>query len=151
MNNENTEKLFADFPRLFKGKDYGMQRNLMCFGFECDDGWFDLIYQLCQDIEVAYAKLPEEKKLDDYNDACIAFQVKEKFGGLRFYLDSEADGVYELTSTAETKSFTICEICGEPGKPSGRGWIKTLCEMHRDERDAAKARIAEQREKENGS
>lgn len=153
MNPQNTEKLFKDFPRLFQGKDHGMQRNLMCFGFECGDGWFDLIYQLCADLEAEYQKL-DPKDLDE-NDY-IAFQVKEKFGGLRFYLSSETDAMYKLTDAAEDKSFTICEDCGNPGKPRGGGWIRTLCDAHHEEQEkrrqeyrekAEKAKLEKQKEK----
>lgn len=45
-------------------------------------------------------------------------QVKEKFGGLRFYADFE-DSVRRqcqaLVDEAERRSFHICERCGHPG------------------------------------
>jgi hypothetical protein len=136
VNKENTEKLFADFPRLFKGKDLGMQANLMCFGFEFGDGWFDLIYQLCADLEEEYQKLSPEAIAEAGDDSYIVFQAKEKFGGLRFYMDSGTEEMYNLASAAEEKSFTICEYCGKEGKPRRGGWIKTLCDQHHDEQEA---------------
>lgn len=57
----------------------------------------------------------------------VADQVKEKFGGLRFYYhggDEFCNGVVQM---AEAMSTCICEQCGAPGKIGGRGWIKTLC------------------------
>jgi hypothetical protein len=160
MNKENTEKLFTDFPRLFKGKDLGMHANLMCFGFEFGDGWFDLIYQLCVDLDAEYQKLSPENIADAGEDGYIVFQAKEKFGGLRFYTDSGTDEMHKLIDVAENKSFTICEYCGKAGKTRGGGWIKTLCDEHHAEQEKKrqeyreKARlVAEQREKEkeNGS
>ncbi len=66
---------------------------------------------------------------DDYPEV---FQVKEKFGGLRFYIDplidTVADQIYEAIDEAEKKSIQTCEICGSPGKQGGHGWIQTLCE-----------------------
>lgn len=65
----------------------------------------------------------------------VADQVKEKFGGLRFYHhggDEFCDGVLSL---AESMSNVTCEICGAPGKAGGRGWIKTLCETDRKKLD----------------
>jgi hypothetical protein len=56
------------------------------------------------------------------------WQVKEKFGGLRFYIGSASDEVWERIVKAEKKSFEICEHCGKPGKPDGPGWILTLCD-----------------------
>jgi len=49
----------------------------MVDGFAHGDGWFDIVWRLCQDLEplVAEAGQPFE-----------VLQVKEKFGGLRFYV-----------------------------------------------------------------
>lgn len=55
-------------------------------------------------------------------------QLKEKFGGLRVYLNTLAPGVGNLIQQAEGESRKTCEMCGQPGEPSGRGWIKTLCD-----------------------
>jgi hypothetical protein len=64
-------------------------------------------------------------------------QVKEKFGGLRYYTaldgvdDATAKAFFDLIEEAEAKSFHVCERCGEPGvlsrKGGQRGWLKTLC------------------------
>lgn len=60
-------------------------------------------------------------------------QVKEKFGGLRFYVDSapRGSGLFDAIRKAEAKSFETCEECGKPGKQvSVRGWQRTRCEEH---------------------
>lgn len=57
-----------------------------------------------------------------------AAQVKEKFGGLRFYMTIGTDEVYALIGKAEALSCKTCEECGEPGeKRTDLGWIYTLC------------------------
>lgn len=56
-----------------------------------------------------------------------AFQVKEKFGGLRFYMTCGTDEIYDLISKAEALSCKTCEECGEPGEERSGGWIHTLC------------------------
>jgi hypothetical protein len=56
-------------------------------------------------------------------------QVKEKFGGLRFYIGTGTQEQFDLISAAEDASLKICEECGRPGKrccPSGY-WMLTLC------------------------
>jgi hypothetical protein len=68
-------------------------------------------------------------------------QIKEKFGGLRYYIsllddvsDDQRRAVYALIEVAETQSNQICEECGEPGENrSISGWWKTFCTKHRDE------------------
>ena len=59
-------------------------------------------------------------------------QIKEKFGGLRFYAWNTTVAMDELIAKAEEQSFTICEDCGKPGRTDGWGgkWIKTLCKTH---------------------
>ena len=55
-------------------------------------------------------------------------QIKEKFGGLRFYVDSATDKIYNMIDEAEKKSYTICEVCGKSGKEYHiKGWTMTLC------------------------
>lgn len=60
-------------------------------------------------------------------------QVKEKFGGARFYCDGDlGDRGYEITTIAEhSLSYCICETCGAPGRLSVRkGWYLTRCAAH---------------------
>ena len=95
------------------------------FGLECGEGWYDLLDELCTKIE---------EELDRTNDSKNEYpfqidQIKEKFGGLRFYVSGGTDKTYDLINEYEEKSYTICEICGSNGKEYDvRGWITTLCE-----------------------
>ena len=57
-------------------------------------------------------------------------QVKEKFGTLRFYYTGGDEYISGLVSMAESMSGVTCETCGNPGKSTGGGWIKTVCEAH---------------------
>lgn len=69
MNVKNTKKLYNDFPKLYKGHKKSIRESLMPFGFMCEDGWFDLIYNLSKEIT----------KLDPKGEV-EAVEVKEKFG-----------------------------------------------------------------------
>jgi hypothetical protein len=56
-------------------------------------------------------------------------QVKEKFGGLRFYINEGTDEIFKRISEAENKSYEICEVTGEPGTlRTDIGWYRTLCD-----------------------
>ena len=62
-------------------------------------------------------------------------QIKEKFGTLRFYChggDSATEGMIRM---AEQMSVVTCELCGNPGKHRGGGWIQTLCDEHAKQRE----------------
>jgi ribosomal protein L37AE/L43A len=123
MNRENTEKLFNSFPQLYRGRALPLTQNLMGFGFECADGWYDLLYHLSHQI-TDYAA---QAGLDP-----MAVQVKEKFGGLRFYLDAADERIYAMIDAAEVESYRTCEVCGRPGvlRVTQGGWYKTTCDVH---------------------
>lgn len=137
MNEENTKKLFEDFPEFLKHRD-NWQSSLMMFGFACGDGWFDLIYQLCKDIRQWFEK--NEHRVYDDKMNCIGTakgvpeyfyvtQVKEKFGMLCFYISPAPTAIHDLIHEAEEKSVTICEYCGAKGKyRDGLGYVQTLCD-----------------------
>jgi len=116
MNEEHTKKLYKDFPNLYKQHNLSMQETCMCWGFECGDGWFDLIYDL-------------SKKIVKLDPKVEAEQVKEKFGSLRYYINrNKNDKVFKLIDEYEKKSGKICENCGKRGKPRCiSGWFSTLC------------------------
>ena len=91
------------------------------FGVECDKGWNELIQPLFDWIE-NYNKEHED-------DPIVIEQVKEKFGGLRFYVSYEPDELSRMIRKAEEDSYGICEVCGskiDVGHTSS-GWIKTIC------------------------
>lgn len=68
-------------------------------------------------------------------------QVKEKFGGLRFYVAKAPIVVFDAIVEAEDASYKTCMDCGEPGEPRNTGWILTLCDQHYKEvMDAREAR-----------
>lgn len=84
-------------------------------GFFPPDGWLDLVVEL-------------HRKLIPNPDYRIG-QVKEKFGGLRFYVDGLTDAEQELVDAAEQESYLICQQCGSRDDVEMRhhGWYATLC------------------------
>ena len=70
-------KLVSEFSDIFR--DYGANPNESCmaWGIDTDDGWFDLIRDLC-------LKLEAIRKIAGLQ--VIANQVKEKYGSLVFLL-----------------------------------------------------------------
>lgn len=68
----------------------------------------------------------------------VAAQIKEKFGTLRFYVSGGDEATLGMIQMAEAMSARTCEQCGAPGHTGGRGWIRTLCDRHRAEKDDQK-------------
>lgn len=128
MREDLDKKLCEKYPLIFKNRHESMTKTAMCWGFECGDGWYDLIDVLCNNIQHHvdwYNKYQEEKM-----EQVVAFQVKEKYGGLRFYVDGGDDYILGMISLAESLSHRICEECGAAGKSRGNGWVRTLCDQH---------------------
>lgn len=61
-------------------------------------------------------------------------QIKEKFGGLRFYFQGGDEYCRGLEVMAEEWAANTCEICGERGSVRSGGWMKSLCDAHEAER-----------------
>jgi hypothetical protein len=68
----------------------------------------------------------------------VVAQIKEKFGGLRFYYDGGDDEISGMVRMAEAWADTACEECGAIGKRRSGGWIRTLCDAHEAEHQARK-------------
>lgn len=120
MKKELELKLVEKYPNLYKEYGGDPRETCMHWGFSHGDGWYDLIEELSE-------------KLEPFG--VVAAQVKEKFGGLRFYLDypkhlsdEDMEKVREIKNEAEEKSYKTCENCGEPGELRRGGWIRTLCD-----------------------
>ena len=129
MKQELQDKIFEDFPELFElrrpRKEGEKVMPSICYGLECGDGWYDLIYTLCSQI-ANYIKWNEK-------DCKVqVLQVKEKFGGLRFYTNGVPDEIHGMIRMAEAMSYKICDVCGNKGETrNSRGWYETTCEEHK--------------------
>lgn len=51
MRQELDEKLCAAYPKMFVNRHADMQTTAMCWGFSCGDGWYNILNQLCGNIQ----------------------------------------------------------------------------------------------------
>jgi len=145
-------------PELVRNKKYEYIQGYTIYenwGFsEVPDGWYELLYNLCAEIEAAYEK--EKRPVE-----MIVQQVKSKFGHLCWYysLPGNEQGIHaidsvlgagiriypkgsnnsfdsliaEIVSKYEKLSRSTCESCGSDKaelrteRPYFR-WVTTLCE-----------------------
>jgi hypothetical protein len=159
MRKELDEALCAKYPLIFKDRNADMRTTAMCWGLECGDGWYNIIDTLCGLLTSDYrqakdrhdhlvevgaggvlygTKLVTQEAIDDAKvkldeetlKVPVAAQVKEKFGGLRFYVNGTTDKHHNYISFAESMSYRTCEECGAVGKTYTDGWHTTLCDIH---------------------
>lgn len=122
MKTSLQEKLFQKYPKIFKNKDSDPKESPMSWGITCGDGWFNIVDSLCHTIQT---------HCDRTGTQVHAEQVKEKFGGLCFYVDNNIDRyVAGAISAANRISGVTCDVCGAPGDKNYSGWIKTRCVAH---------------------
>jgi hypothetical protein len=133
-------ELVSKFPELCK--QYGGDQMETCFhwGFECQDGWFDLIEKTLSEIDTIAKSSSVSVSIG---------QLKSKFGKLVIYLDFEPSQsscqkhqeaikrIHDITNKAYDESAFISELSGKPGKlTSVNKWFVTLTE---EEEEFAKA------------
>jgi hypothetical protein len=92
----------------------------------CGRGWYPLIVELDEQLRVLFPTY-------------AVHQVKEKFGGLRYYWDAEEDVgnparmklAEKLVCATESRAAVTCELCGASGRlhrtPAPFHRYQTLC------------------------
>jgi hypothetical protein len=125
--NSGTDKyltLRRRFAHIIKPNS-GSRHSMQLWGFEVGDGWYNIIEKLFLGIEEEMKSWPDAQIL-----SFEVQQVKEKFGGLRFYYSGYTPEIGLLVDKAEEECFHTCEVCGERGKLRHGSWIKVLCREH---------------------
>jgi len=123
---ELDDLLCGKYPKIFAERYASPMQTCMNRGFECADGWFDLIDMLCERLqfETDHNKAPQ----------VVAVQVKEKFGELRFYTRNANERQRGMIDMAQAFSSRICDQCGNRGKTMVDGWLfMTRCAAHTPE------------------
>jgi len=89
---------------------------------DVDEGWYQIIVDC-------------DKELTAIDPNYQILQIKQKFGGLRYYMtpcndttEKQRDKMYKVISRYEAKAAQTCEATGKPGvlMKSSTGWLKTL-------------------------
>lgn len=84
------------------------------------DGWHPLLEELIEKLNILCENMNVQ-----------VTQIKEKFGGLRFYADGLTEEGWKLVEEYERKAYHVCEKCGEDGKyRDALSWKQTLCDTH---------------------
>ena len=127
MKQELDEYLCKTYPKMMVNRNKPMQETCMCWGFECGDGWFQILNQLMGNIQ---HHIDWKNRTEEVVPQVTLDQVKEKFGTLRFYYTGGDDVIDGMVRMAESMSGITCETCGKPGTRTGGGWVKTVCVEH---------------------
>ena len=136
MSSEQFDKYMCKtYPNLFKERNLPMNQTCMCWGFDIGKGWYLVLDRLCQ-------KLSAMEKITDIGT--IFRQIKEKYGGARFYHGADSSKTKlnkeeieicdeildDLVSHAEHDADYICAECGGSRDKMisiGR-WVYDVCD-----------------------
>ncbi len=140
MREDLENKLYETYESILVDKCEHSGKVTKCH-LDIGSGWYDLVATICNGIlthedsikawnEILKKRGEPEKEFHPVK----AVQIKEKFGGLRFYVSGGDEFIRGVIFTAEAMSRKICENCGERGKTSNEGWMVTLCDKHHEER-----------------
>jgi hypothetical protein len=93
-------------------------------------GWWPIIQALCSQIQHYTDWQNKNHEKHPVVAQVTINQIKEKFGGLRFYYSGGDDTIDGMVRMAESWAARSCETCGNVGKSRSGGWIRTLCDEH---------------------
>ena len=128
-------EMYEKYPVLFREHTLTRIDSCMGDGICVQPGWYSLVERLCESLKDITAKT---------GMLIVAEQVKQKLGGMRFYVKPiRPDGtdehmynlfkktMYDAISNIERESEHTCEACGKTGKRiTIDGYIYTLCPRH---------------------
>jgi hypothetical protein len=132
MSPDLQEKLYKKYPKIFADVNKPPNESAMAYGITCDDGWYDLIDNLCWFIQstidrTTYIQIPQ----------VVAQQVKQKLAGLRFNVTGGDEGILGAIEFAEQLSFTVCESCGssKAKRFNDGGYLWTACDICKNRKE----------------
>lgn len=139
------KEIIEKYPKIFQKNEHGMYVE----SCDCPKGWLHIVDSLCMSIQ-DYIDNVRTSKINleyvegskyDANDIkthefimipplqvqCV--QIKEKFGGLRFYVNNSCHAINGMISFAESLCYHTCMKCGsmKDVTQTKTTWISTLC------------------------
>lgn len=106
------QQLYEGYPKMFEH----------CFEVSVPPGWESVVFCLTDYLQYT---------TDNNNEPQVVVnQVKEKYGGLRYYVDSASDEQYGAINFACRLAYGICEKCGsmqDVTTKATKSWVRTLC------------------------
>ena len=96
MDDRLEKLLYEKYPKIFPTP--------LRWGFECRDGWYELIDELCRRITEYLEKHPTVSSV-------VVIQVKQKFATLRVHVTGGNKITDQLIDDACRISSNVCEEC----------------------------------------
>ena len=103
MDSHKTNELYEKFPHLYRERLVPLANSKMGWGFQCEDGWYKIIYEMSKKID----KISKEGEFA----AAITEVSKNKDGTLYVEARNLTPPVANIITTAREQSRLTCELC----------------------------------------
>jgi len=105
MNKQNTDTLYERFAHLYREREREtpLKNSKMRWGFQCEDGWYKIIYDMSKRIE----------KISNNTDHAVAIMEvsRNEDGTLKVDMRNCSPSVDILVTAAREQSRLTCEYC----------------------------------------
>ena len=103
MDSHKTNELYEKFPHLYRERTAPLESSEMGWGFQCEDGWYKIIYEMSKKID----KISKEGQFAP----AITEVSRNKDGTLCVEARNLTPPVADIIATATEQSRLTCEFC----------------------------------------
>jgi len=103
MDSHKTNELYERFPHLYRERTAPLESSKMAWGFQCEDGWYKIIYEMSKKIE----KLSG----DGEHAPAVTEVAKNEDGTLYVGARNLTPPVADIITAAREQSRLTCELC----------------------------------------
>mgnify|MGYP003147238989 FL=1 len=103
MDSQKTNQLYERFPHLYRERTAPLESSGMPWGFQCENGWYKIIYEMSKKIE----KISAEGE----HAPAISLVSRHEDGTLYVTVRNITPPVADIVLNAQEQSRLTCEFC----------------------------------------
>lgn len=103
MDSHKTNNLYERFSHLYRERTAPLESSGMPWGFQCEDGWYKIIYEMSKRIEKLSTGSP--------HDCAITAVSRNEDGTLHVEARNLTPPIHDIITTATEQSRLTCEYC----------------------------------------
>jgi len=103
MDSQKTNELYEKFPHLYRERTAPLESSKMGWGFQCEDGWYKIIYEMSKKIN--------KTSVEGEFAPAITEVSRNKDGTLYVEARNLTPPVADIIATATEQSRLTCEFC----------------------------------------
>ena len=103
MDSHKTNELYEKFPHLYRERTAPLESSGMGWGFQCEDGWYKIIYEMSKKID----KISPEGE----HAPAISLVSRHEDGTLHVAVRNITPPIADIVMNAQEQSRLACEFC----------------------------------------